>query len=69
MDDDDDDDNDAGRGRLRVGAGNVKEVGTRKEMSAYLAECGLLRWWMESMGFNQGGGGVSASSTATANTV
>ncbi|KAL9599983.1 MAG: hypothetical protein Q9219_003452 [cf. Caloplaca sp. 3 TL-2023] len=38
-----------------VELGAVKEIESMKEMSSYMAECGLLPWWTEGMGFIRGG--------------
>ncbi|KAL8937121.1 MAG: hypothetical protein Q9211_003841 [Gyalolechia sp. 1 TL-2023] len=42
--------------RLKIEAGEVEEMGSMKELSAYLNGCGALAWWTENMGFARRGG-------------
>ncbi|KAL8811110.1 MAG: hypothetical protein Q9223_000883 [Gallowayella weberi] len=35
--------------------GNVQEISSMKDLSAYLSECEMLTWWTEHMGFAKGG--------------
>ncbi|KAL8948711.1 MAG: hypothetical protein Q9222_005122 [Ikaeria aurantiellina] len=42
-------------GRLGISPGSVEELDSMKDLSAYLAECDILDWWTEHMGFTKGG--------------
>ncbi|KAI4239974.1 MAG: hypothetical protein L6R40_005406 [Gallowayella cf. fulva] len=44
-----------GSGQLSTPSGNVEELDSMKDLSAYLAECEMLPWWTEHMGFAKGG--------------
>ncbi|KAL8800911.1 MAG: hypothetical protein Q9182_004835 [Xanthomendoza sp. 2 TL-2023] len=44
-----------GQGQLPVAPGNVQEVSSMKDLSAYLSRCEMLTWWTEHMGFARGG--------------
>ncbi|KAL8678976.1 MAG: hypothetical protein Q9186_004697 [Xanthomendoza sp. 1 TL-2023] len=44
-----------GQARLPLTPGNVQELSSMKDLSAYLSGCEMLTWWTEHMGFAKGG--------------